>query len=80
MIMARLAPGQDLLYIRPLTEGAQNWKASWTQMVRRRAAQWGQVLTDDVASGALTPIAWAPHRYRDACCVGNSAVLYQKVG
>ncbi|HWE15115.1 MAG TPA: glycosyltransferase family 39 protein [Solirubrobacteraceae bacterium] len=80
MIVARLAPGQDLLYIRPLTEGAQNWKASWTQMVRRRAAQWGQVLSDDVASGVLTPIAWGPHRYRDACCVGNSAVLYRKVG
>ncbi|HEY2439486.1 MAG TPA: glycosyltransferase family 39 protein [Solirubrobacteraceae bacterium] len=79
-VLGRLAPGQDLLYIRPLTEGAQNWEAPWTQMVRRRAAQWGEVLTNDVADGTLRPIAWAPHRYRGACCVGNSAVLYQKVG
>ncbi|HWE10547.1 MAG TPA: glycosyltransferase family 39 protein [Solirubrobacteraceae bacterium] len=79
-VLARLAPGQDLLYVRPLTEGAQNWEAPWTQMVRRRAAQWGEVLTNDVAAGRLRPIAWAPHRYRGACCVGNSAVLYQKVG
>jgi len=79
-VVDRLAPGQDLLYIRPLTEGAQNWEAPWTQMVRRRAAQWGAVLTADVARGTLKPIAWAPHHYRGACCVANSAVLYQKVG
>jgi mannosyltransferase len=79
-VVDRLAPGQDLLYIRPLTEGAQNWEAPWTQMVRRRAAQWGAAFTADVARGTLRPIAWAPHHYRGACCVANSAVLYQKVG
>jgi mannosyltransferase len=79
-VVAGLAPGQDLLYIRPLTEGAQNWEAPWTEMVRRRSAQWGAVLSGYVARGTLRPIAWAPHRYRNACCVGNSAVLYQRVG
>ncbi len=78
--VGRLAPGQDLLFIRPLTEGAQNWEAPWTQMVRRRSAQWGAALTGYVARGTLRPIAWAPHHYRGACCVGNSAVLYQRVG
>ena len=29
--------------------------------------------------GVLRPVAVAPHYYRGACCVGNSAVLYQKV-
>ncbi|MGO9959720.1 MAG: glycosyltransferase family 39 protein [Solirubrobacteraceae bacterium] len=78
-LVAGLKPGQRLLYIRPLTEGAQNWEAPWTRMVRRRAAQWGQLLTDDVSAGTLRTIAWAPHHYRGACCVADSAVLYQKV-
>jgi MFS family permease len=79
-VVDRLAPGQDLLYVRPLTEGAQNWEAPWTQMVRRRAAQWGEFLTDDVTHGMLKPVAWAPQHYSGACCVANSAVLYEKVG
>jgi len=78
-LVARLAPGQRLLFIRPLTEGAQNWQAPWTEMVRRRSAQWGAILAQDVAAGILEPIAWAPHNYRGACCVANSAVLYQKI-
>ncbi len=78
-IVNALKPGQHLLFIRPLTEGAQNWQAPWTEMVRRRSAQWGQLLQDDVDRGTLRPIAVAPHYYRGACCVGNSAVLYEKV-
>jgi len=74
-----MTPGQRLVFIRPLTEGAQNWRAPWTAMVRRRSAQWGQQLTNDVADGVLKPVATAPHFYREACCVANSAVLYQKV-
>jgi mannosyltransferase len=78
-IVAGLRPGQRLLYVRPLTEGAQNWQAPWTEMVRRRSAQWGRLLDMDVADGTLRPVATAPHNYRGACCVGDSAVLYQKV-
>jgi mannosyltransferase len=77
-LVATLRPGQQLLYVRPLTEGAKNWSASWAQLVRRRAAQWGQILTSDVANGSLKPIAWAPHNYRSACCIASAAVLYQK--
>ena len=29
-LLASLKRGQQLLFVRPLTEGAQNWKASWT--------------------------------------------------
>jgi 4-amino-4-deoxy-L-arabinose transferase-like glycosyltransferase len=77
-LVASLKPGQQLLYVRPLTEGAQNWDAPWTQLVRRRSAQWGQILTGDVAAGTLRPVASAPHYYRGACCVADSATLYQK--
>jgi hypothetical protein len=73
-LLASLRPGQDLLFIRPLTEGAKNWKASWTRLVRRRAAQWGALLSADPH---LKPIAWAPHNYRSSCCVADSAVLYR---
>jgi mannosyltransferase len=77
-LVASLKPGQQLLYVRPLTEGAQNWEAPWTQLVRRRSAQWGAILESDVAAGMLKQVAWAPHNYRGACCVGDSAMLYQK--
>jgi mannosyltransferase len=74
-LLTSLKPGQQLLYLRPLTEGAQNWKAPWTRLVRRRAAEWGALLAADPK---LKRIAWAPHNYRGDCCVPDSAVLYRK--
>jgi mannosyltransferase len=78
-LVASLRPGQQLLFVRPLTEGANSWEAPWTQLVRRRSAQWGAILQSLAANGTLRQIGWAPHNYRGACCVGNSAVLYEKV-
>ncbi len=75
-LLASMRVGQQLLFIRPLTEGAQNWKAPWTKMVRRRSAQWGDIIEAD---RQFVPVAWAPHNYRGACCVADSAVLYKKV-
>jgi uncharacterized membrane protein len=75
-LLASLRVGQQVLFMRPLTEGVKNWKAPWTQLVRRRSAQWGAILLADRSFRAV----WvAPHNYRGACCVGDSAVLYQKV-
>ena len=65
--------------MRPLTEGAKNWKAPWTQLVRRRAAQLGQILQDDVNRGVLKQMPAAPHNYRGASILAYSAVLYEKV-
>jgi mannosyltransferase len=74
-LLASLRPGQRLLFVRPITQGAYDWSAPWTQLVRRRSAQWGAILTADPH---LKPIAWAPHDYNGAaCCVADSAVLYQ---
>jgi MFS family permease len=75
-LLASLRPGQQLLYVRPLTEGAQNWEAPWTRLVRRRSAQWGALLAAD---RSLKPVAVSPLTYRGACCVADSAVLYKKV-
>jgi hypothetical protein len=77
-LVASLRPGQQLLYIRPLTEGAKNWKSPWASLVQLRAAQWGQLLSDDVARGTLTQVASAPENYPGDCCVASSAVLFRK--
>ncbi|MFZ0041422.1 MAG: glycosyltransferase family 39 protein [Solirubrobacteraceae bacterium] len=77
-LVASLRPGQQLLFVRPLTEGVENWKASWTQLVRRRSAQWGALLQSAVTAGTLQRVARAPHYYPSACCVADSAILYRK--
>ena len=68
--------GQQLLFIRPMTEGALNWKAPWTFEIRRRSAQYGAIIAADKQ---LVQVATAPHYYRGACCIADSAVLYKKV-
>jgi hypothetical protein len=68
--------GHQILFVRPLTEGADNWKAPWTSLVRRRSAQWGELFATDKQ---LQPIAWAPHAYPGATVLGDSAELYKKV-
>ena len=77
-LLASLKPGQQVLYVRPMTEGAQNWEAAWVELVRLRSAQWGAILEHDpnLVSEALQN-GWAPHNYRGACCVANSALLYR---
>ncbi len=70
-----LRPGQQVLYIRPLTEGATGWKAPWTSEILWRSAQWGSILSDDKQ---FKMEAVAPHNYRGACCVADSAILYVK--
>jgi hypothetical protein len=76
--VASLRPGRQLLYLRPLTEGTLNWKAPWTRLIRRRAADWGALLQSDVKEGMLTTVAWAPHDYQEALFEPMSAVLYRK--
>jgi hypothetical protein len=77
-LLASLKPGQQLLYVRPLTEGARNWQAPWTQLVRRRAAQWGALLQAAAAHGVLKPVVWAPHNYRGSSILADSAELFRK--
>jgi mannosyltransferase len=74
-MLNNLKSGQQVLYIRPLTEGVIGWKAPWTSEIRTRSAQWGKILTQDKQ---LKIEAWAPHNYRGACCVADSAILYVK--
>jgi mannosyltransferase len=76
-LVATLRPGQHVLLVRPLTEGVSNWTEPWTKLVRRRSAQWGEILATD---RRLKRVGIAPRYYKFATTVGNSAVLYQKTG
>jgi hypothetical protein len=76
-VIDMLAPGQRVLYLRPLTEGEFAWESTWATLVRRRAAQWGALLAGD-PSLVVLPEARAPRNYRGSCCVASSAVIYQK--
>ncbi len=78
-LLSSLRRGQQLLYVRPLTEGVENWEAPWTRLVRRRAAEWGALLQAYVRRGVLKQVAWAPHDYQEALFEPDSAVLYRKV-
>lgn len=78
-LVASMRPGQRLLYTRPLTEGAKAWNAPWSQLVRRRSAQWGALIATDPQLRQIAG-AIAPHNYRGSCCVSDSAVIYTKVG
>jgi hypothetical protein len=75
-ILKSLRPGQQVVFIRPMTEGALAWSAPWTRMVRRRSAQWGAIIAADKQ---LRPEFTAPHNYNGSCCVADSAILYKKV-
>ena len=74
-LLAKLRPGQKVLFVRPITDGIENWRAPWTQLVRRRSAQWGAILADDPT---LRQVQLAPQFYRGASTVGDSAVVYEK--
>ncbi|MDQ6731386.1 MAG: hypothetical protein M3022_14135 [Actinomycetota bacterium] len=78
-VVASLGPGRRLLYVRPLTEGAEGWASNWSGLVRRRAAQWGQLLAADPRLRLLSG-ARAPRYYRGSCCVADSALIYTRVG
>ena len=77
-LVASLKPGQQLLYVRPLTEGSRNWNQPWSKLVRRRSAQWGQILANDVADGTLTSEGRAPTSYPGDTYPADSAILYRK--
>jgi mannosyltransferase len=75
-LLRRVPPGGQLLFVAPVTDQRRDWRAPWTKLVRRRAAQWGALLEADPG---LRPVATAPTFYRTALTVGLRAVLYRKI-
>jgi mannosyltransferase len=73
-LLARVPSGGRLLFVAPVTDDRRDWRAPWTRLVRRRAAQWGALLE----AAGLRRVATAPRFYRQALTVGLRAVLYER--
>jgi mannosyltransferase len=76
-LLDRLPIGGRVLIVHPVTTRADDWDAPWTQLVRRRAAQWGAALAADEQFEKVGPV---PRNYRRATRIGVRGVLYEKTG
>jgi mannosyltransferase len=74
-LLASLPRSGRVLIVHPVTTDASDWDAPWTQLVRRRAAQWGAVLASDKR---FKKVGVVPQFYRRATRIGVRGVLYQK--
>jgi mannosyltransferase len=70
-----LPPGGRVLFVYPVTARADDWDAPWTQLVRRRGAQWGAALAAD---DRFEKVGAVPPNYRRATRIGVRGVLYEK--
>jgi uncharacterized membrane protein len=75
-VLDRMPVGRRLLLVSPITENPRSWRAPWTELVRRRGAQYGEALQADRRFHCT---AHAPLFYRYSSTVGVRAVLCQKV-
>lgn len=74
-LLANLPPGGRVLFVYPITSRADDWDAPWTELVRRRGAQWGGALAAD------KQFKWVgayPPNYRRATRIGVRGVVYEK--
>ncbi len=76
-LLDSLPAGGRVLIVHPVTSRADDWDAPWTQLVRRRAAQWGAALAADERFEKIGPV---PDNYRRATRIGVRGVLYEKTG
>jgi hypothetical protein len=74
-LLDRLPRSRRVLLVHPVTSSNSDWDAPWTQLVRRRSAQWGQALEADPR---FTREAAVPAFYRRAGRIGVRGVLYRK--
>lgn len=73
--LARLPAGAHVLLVRPVTTNVDDWDAPWTQLVRRRSAQWAAALDRDPRFVQTDVV---PDFYRRASRIGVSGVVYTK--
>jgi mannosyltransferase len=76
-LLANLPPGGQVLFVYPVTARSDDWDAPWTELVRRRGAQWGAALA---ANGEFEMVKAVPPNYRRATRIGVRGVLYEKTG
>jgi mannosyltransferase len=76
-LLAKLPRSGRVLLVHPVTERVDDWDAPWTQLVRRRSAQWGYAVATDPR---FKRIGVVPANYRRATRIGVRGVLYEKIG
>ena len=76
-LLANLPRGGRVLFVYPVTARADDWDAPWTEVVRRRAAQWGAALAADKDFKLVKAV---PPNYRRATRIGVRGVIYEKTG
>jgi mannosyltransferase len=76
-LLANLPRSGRVLLVHPVTTSRDDWDAPWTQLVRRRSAQWGQAMAED---RRFERVAVVPDFYRRATRIGVRGVLYEKTG
>jgi mannosyltransferase len=74
-LLDNLPPGGRVLLVHPVTTRVDDWDAPWTQLVRRRSAQWGHALATDPRFERVQVV---PTFYRRATRIGVRGVLYEK--
>jgi len=74
-LLDNVPAGGRVLIVHPVTTRADDWDAPWTQLVRRRSAQWGGALAVDERFRVVQPV---PPFYRRATRIGVRGVLYEK--
>jgi mannosyltransferase len=74
-LLDTLPVGHKVLLVYPVTERVDDWDAPWTQLVRRRSAQWGFALARD---GRFKSLGAVPPFYRHATRIGIRGALYVK--
>ena len=74
-LLDKLPRSRQVLLVHPVTSDIESWDAPWTQLVRRRSAQWGRAMELD---GRFTREAAVPPFYRRARRIGVRGVLYRK--
>ena len=67
--------GGHVLIVRPIIRSDSSWTAPWTELVRRRSAQWDRALAADERFGRIDV---EPNRYGDVI-EGVRAKLYTKI-
>jgi mannosyltransferase len=75
LLISTLKPGQKLLLIQPIVRSA-HWRAPWTKLVRKRAAQWERVLDRDPRLSRTLAAPVLKHRRLPR---GVRAVLYERL-
>jgi mannosyltransferase len=74
-LLAKLPRSGRVLLVHPVTARLTDWDAPWTQLIRRRSAQWGLALEQDPR---FKRVGAVPSFYRRAGRIGVRGVLYEK--